>query len=274
MQLNDVSTAPISLDIEVDTDKVLEEVVDFILGYNLLIERLNPDTLTSDQKRYLTPLSDDDVSMMSYTESDEYEVKYKLYNEMNLISKESSIRDFSVYMRQSTLGIGEGLPGAYSSLDVLGIEVGSTGSLDDQKMGYLFYSRESGQSDEEYRAELLETLQKNNTFLSALKDAPEEVYRLFGNNSETHPEYSHGIARKISEKIDDYIKTGGVFKEKTQLNGMYDRQLVDIYEQISFYKLRSESREQALYDQFARMETQMSQIQADSTSFLAQMGLE
>ncbi|MBN2695379.1 flagellar filament capping protein FliD [bacterium] len=272
-QLNGVSETNVTLDIQVDTDKVLEEIADFVVGYNDLMTRLNPDKLSSEQKKYLNPLSSDDMNNMTYTEIEDYNTYFKMYNEYNIIFKEKTFQDFGSYMRQAVTSIRGGMPDEFSSLDVIGLKVASTGSNDDAKAGYLLFGKDDGVDSDEYRESILKTLKENNTLLTNLKENSYEVYRLFANNSETNPQYDSGIARVIDNKINDYVKRGGILKEATVVNGTIDKELVSLYEQIEYYQTRNEQKEAALYNQFATMEAQLSKIQSDSTNFLAQMGL-
>ncbi len=272
-QLNGVSSTNVTLDIQVDSDKVLEEIADFVVNYNELITRLNPDKLSKEQKSYLEPLSDEKMDSMIYTEIEDYSTNFKMYNEYNIIFKDKMFQDFSFFMRQEVSSIKYGMPDEFSSLDTLGLKVASTGSEDDRKGGYLLFKRDENIDKDEYRKLILEALKENNKLVTNIKDNSSEVYRLFANNSETNPQYASGIARVIDNKINDYVKRGGILKEATVTGGTIDKELVSLYEQIEFYKSRNEKKETALYNQFARMESQLSKIQGESSNFLAQMGL-
>ena len=271
LSINSVSSSPITLDINVDTDKVLDILADFIIGYNNTIKRLNPERLTDQQKKYLTPLTDNIKNNMSFVESDEYESKFKEYNQINFILKESSIRSLSYQFRPNTTKIVDGLTGKFNSLNTLGIKVGSTGDNEDRKMGYLLFSQNKTQSDEDYKTAILKNLKENNELINNLKNNAKDVYKLFSNDSENQKE--KGIARGLDEIIDGYVKRGGIFKEMTVINGSIDRELISIFDQIKFYQMRNKQKEESLYNQFAKMETQLSEIQAQSANFMAQMGL-
>ncbi len=271
LNLNSVSDSPVTLDVNVDTDKVLNELADFVIGYNNMIKRLNPERLTDQQKKYLKPLSDSVKNNMSFIESDDYEKKFKEYNEINLILKESAIRGLSYQFRPNTTKIVENITGKFNSLDVLGIKVGATGDNDDRKKGYLLFSQNKNQSDEDYKKAILKNLKENNKLIDNLKNNAKDVYQLFANNSEKQSEM--GIARGLDKIIDGYVKRGGIFKEMTVINGSIDKELITIFDQIKFYKMRNDKKEQSLYNQFAKMETQLSELQTQSTNFMAQMGL-
>lgn len=273
LQLNNKTTSVINFDVEIDSDKVLTQLTDFIYNYNKMIEKLNPDRLTKEQKKYLEPLTSEQKNEMLYTELEDYEEKYKLYNEYNIILKDSALGDFSYSMRQMVNGIVEGMETEFSSLDTIGIKVGSTGLQADKNKGLLLFSQESTLTDEEYKEEILKNLKENTGLLDVIKNNSDELYKLFGNNSETNSSISDGIARALDKKTNEYIKRGGILKERVVVNGSFDKELQSIYEQIEFYKERNDKKEEALYNQFARMETQLSKLQADSTNFLSQMGL-
>lgn len=270
LNINSVSSSPTTLDVNVDTDKVLNVIADFVVGYNSMIKRLNPTRLTDQQKKYLTPLTDTVKNNMSFVESDDYEKKFKEYNETNMILQESSIRGLSYQFRPNTTKIVENLTGKFNSLNSLGIKVGSTGDNDDRKMGYLLFSQNNTQSDEDYKKAILKDLKENNELLDNIKNNSTDIYKLFATDSDKKAE--KGIARGLDEIIDGYVKRGGIFKEMTVTNGSIDKELITIFDQIKAYKMRNDKKEKSLYDQFAKMETQLSNIQAQSASFMAQMG--
>jgi flagellar capping protein FliD len=171
-----------------------------------------------------------------------------------------------------TTRVVDNLNSKFTSLYSLGIKVGSTGNNDDRKKGYLLFSQGKTQSDEDYRKAILKSLKENNELIDNLKNNSTDVYKLFANDSENQSE--KGIARALDEMMDGYVKRGGIFKEMTVINGSIDRELLTIFDQIKAYKMRNEKKEKSLYDQFAKMETQLSQIQAESANFMSQMGLQ
>jgi len=63
-----------------DTETAKKAINDFVAKYNNLAILLQPAPLSDEQRKYLTPLSEDDKAQMTFSEADDYEANYKLFN--------------------------------------------------------------------------------------------------------------------------------------------------------------------------------------------------
>lgn len=275
VELNLMSTSDsmATITVDTDTDTVLDAVTDFIFEYNRILEELNPPAVTKENRKYLTPLSEEKLdSMKTMTEVEAYEEKYKLYSKQKMIRNENSLRNLHSFLRQTVnTPMVNGDPEFDTLMDIK-IEAGSVGGFEDKKKGYLIKKYDpKTETEEEYKESIKEELKRNYEFMNNLRDNPEKVFDFFAKNSEVESE--KGLARRIETQINNLITTGGALKEQTKTNGYIDRQLRSLYDQYEQYEKRIKLREETLYKQFTAMEEQMARLQEQSNQVAQKLGI-
>ncbi|MDY6862550.1 MAG: flagellar filament capping protein FliD [Thermodesulfobacteriota bacterium] len=256
------TTSSITLEIKNDTDKAIEKLSNFIVEYNKSLEKLNPGTLSDDQKEYLVPLSSEDKASMTFTEIDTYNYYNELYTGYDFINKDSSIRQLYSYFRENTADEVRGIAQTVNSLADLNITSGSVGTEDDSKKGYLLLGP-TGESD--YLDTIRDTLENNKILIYHLENNADNVYTFFSNDASENSGTADGLARKLDEKVDDYIGTDGIISRKITTEGLIDKEIEDIEERIYTMEERLENDEERLWEKFGLMEMIISKMQAQST---------
>jgi len=116
------SDKTLTLNVEVDTDRGMGALADFVAKYNEVVDLLNPDQLTDDQEEYLATLTDDDRADMTYTEIETYTALNEKYRTQELIRTDSALRRVWASLRRAVTSAVGGLSGPISRLMDLGIE--------------------------------------------------------------------------------------------------------------------------------------------------------
>jgi len=80
------------------------------------------------------------------------------------------------------------------------------------------------------------------------------------------PKVAGGVARRTRQYIDNITGVGGLVLERIKQNGSFDRQVQNYNSTIQRMEDRATEYEQSLRDKFARLETQLSQLQSQSTA--------
>ncbi|HQK92688.1 MAG TPA: flagellar filament capping protein FliD, partial [Armatimonadota bacterium] len=116
------SDKTLTINVEVDTDRGMNALADFVAKYNEIVDLLNPAKLTDDQKKYLTPLTDEDRANMTYTEIETYTTLYEKYRRQELIRTDSALRRIMLALRRAVTSSVSGLPESMNGLIDLGID--------------------------------------------------------------------------------------------------------------------------------------------------------
>ena len=103
----------------------------------------------------------------------------------------------------------------------------------------------------------------------ALKNNPEQVAKLFNNDSDKKS--GMGIARQLKEALNSFTKSNGLLTSRIGRsdgsgNSQMDKQIAALNEQISQQQTKLSAREENLLKKFAAMETALNNYQAQSQS--------
>jgi flagellar hook-associated protein 2 len=259
LNIKNASSENVTLDISTDTTKAVEYFAKFVQHYNQLVEKLSPPEIDDEDKKYLTPLTEDEKNNMTSEEVKDYEEKWNKFTTYDIISKSSELRLLKNSLRSNLLNQVTGITGTYSSLSEIGINVAGSGDISILKKGMLV--KDSTDYDE-----ILDTLKSNETFINALAKRPDDVYRLFAENSDS----AKGWARKYEEVVNQYVSTGGLISLKIQPSGTIDRQLYNLAEQMDSEQTRVTSYLERVWSQFTYMEKQIAQLQ-EQGNYLTQL---
>lgn len=230
--------------VDIDEDKIVENVKKFVEDYNKMIDSLNDKIYEVSYKDY-QPLTNEEKSAMSEEEIKKWEEKAK----SGLLYKDSIMRDIVSNMRSALNTPIEGLTGKYTCAGNLGIAVTT--------------------NEEHGHIELNE-----DTLRKAIQEDPDSVYRIFatmGDASEIadeslrkETEYDRsGIAHRLST-----VMTNGLSKIVAQA-GMTDTnddqstlglKIDSLSLQMAKIANEMDRRESELYKQFNAMETAIASL--------------
>jgi len=259
LNLNNVSSGFVNLNINVDTDKAVETTAKFIQHYNTLMEKLSPPEIEDQDKEYLEPLTDEKKSQMTDSEVEEYQKKWEEFNQYRMINRSSELRSLRTTLRSNLLNQVPGINGDYQSLSEIGLDIAGDGNIEIEKKGMLLV-------DSTDLDEIKDALKNNVKFNEALSTNPDDVYNLFAQDNEN----GRGWARLYEEKINQYTSSGGMIANKIGPYGSIDRSMMRIMEQMTREEERMNNKMDRLWREFSRMEEQISQIQSQG-DYMMQM---
>jgi flagellar capping protein FliD len=269
VNLHAPTATPVTLTISNDKDKALDKLTEFIAAYNETMDKLNPPLLSKEQKKYLEPLSDKDRAKMTFTEIEEYEDYYQLYNGWEFIRRESSLRMLYSSLRSITTSEVSGLSSSLNSLQEIGISPGSIGGFEDAKNGFLLLAPTG---EDNYRETIRSYLELNADLLNALENNADKVYQLFAYEGSGQ----NGIARRLDNTIDNYTETYGILDRQIRINGTIDQELTEMEKDIEAMEDRLSRQEERLWEEFNRLEEELARLNAQSntlSSLMASLGM-
>ncbi|MCX8084066.1 MAG: flagellar filament capping protein FliD [Calditerrivibrio sp.] len=251
LNLKSASNQPITLDVKVDTTKAVEYTAVLIKHYNELLERLNPPELSKDDKKYLEALSTEKKNKMSETEVKNYEEKWKKFNEYELIRKSAEFRNLKNSLRANLFSDLIGITGKYTNLSQIGLKIAGSGDLELLKKGYLV--KDTTDIDA-----IKSELQSNYTFINAITNNPDDVFKLFAENSSS----AQGWTRRYENVIKSYTAVDGIIYNKVKSYGTFDRQLLTIAKSMESTQRRVDNYFERLWQAFSNMESNIAKLQA------------
>jgi len=188
LELRGTSDQPIAVDISADTSRATQAIAGFIVSYNELIETVNPDALTDEEREKLAALTDEQRARLTFTEIDTYEAERKelwqqetLYRSSTLSRLDSSLR-LNVYTPVASIS-----SDTVRMLSDLGITTGQVGmGVELARTAYLV-------ADTTDPDTILERLQNNLTLQQTLEDDPQAILDLFSNEMTSRTEITGNI---------------------------------------------------------------------------------
>lgn len=259
LNIKNVSSENVTLDISTDPEKGIESIAKFVQHYNELVIKLSPPEIDDEDKKYLTPLTEDEKNKMSAEEVKDYEEKWVKFSTYDIISKSSELRMLKNSLRSNLLTDIAGTTGKYNNLMDIGINIAGNGDLEIIKKGMLVV-------DSTDYDEILNALNNNDTLKSALRDNPDDVYKLFAENSDS----AKGWAYQYTDIIDRFVAYDGLISTKTNPSGTLDTQLNTISKQLDRERQRVADYLERVWKQFTYMEQQIAAMQ-DQGSYLSQL---
>jgi len=250
LNLKSASSQPVTLDISVDTTKAVEYMATFIKHYNELVEKLNPPKIEKEDEKYLSALTAADKAKMSAEEVKNYEEKWKTFNSYEIIRKSAEIRNLKNSLRNVLFSDLTGITGKYTNLSQIGLKIAGDGDLEILKKGYLV-------KDTTDLDAIKSELQNNSTFISAINNYPDDVFKLFSENTST----AQGWARKVENTIKSFSSVGGTIYDKIKTNGTIDTQLLTIAEAMERTQRTVDSYYERLWKEFSNMESTIASLQ-------------
>lgn len=250
LNIKSSSVQPVTLDVSVDTTKAVEYMATFIKHYNELIERLNPPKINKEDEKYLNALTLDKKNKMSESEVKDYEEKWKKFNSYEIIRKSAEFRNLKNSLRSNLFSDLTGITGKYTNLSQIGLKIAGDGDLELLKKGYLV-------KDTTDLDAIKSELQNNYTFINAITNNPDDVFKLFSENTNT----AQGWARKIDNTIKGYNSVGGILYDKIKTYGTIDRQILTIAQAMDRTQRSVDAYYERLWKQFSNMESTIARLQ-------------
>lgn len=287
LTLNSAENQATTINVSVDPSKAVKMFATFIQHYNELMDKLNvPDKTTAEtstENSYTTYLTDTKKKTMSESDIATYEKNYKLYNGYDVIRRSSELRDLKTTLRTSFFQIRSGLSSSINDMSDLGIAVAGAGNLTEEKYGYMV----TLSSDYDTIASALES---NETFMNALKNNPQDVYKFFANTSDLSTDTAKTAAEKsaITQQIqnetgwaryfeDDVLTrytdtTDGFIGSKVGSTGTIQKSLTQLETKITDQEDRVQKELERYWAQFSAMEQAIAKAQSQSSSLASITG--
>lgn len=261
------ATDPIKATVSSDTTKTYEFIKGFVDKYNEMIGKLNTKTSEKVYKDY-APLTDEQKEAMTEDQIKKWEEKAKsglLKNDSIISSTLSSLRS-----------------ALYASVEGVGITLSSIGITT------------SSNYEDKGKLVINETKLKE-----ALATKPEEVAKLFTNSSDVtyydainsstsrSQRYKEsGIAHKFSDIIQDAIRTNtdkngnkgtllekaGIVGDRSEFLNILSKEIKEFDDLVTEMNKKLTSKETALYNKFAAMESALNKMNSQSSWLTQQFG--
>ena len=176
-QLQGVSDSPVTISITGDTEKAIDAIAHMVVEYNKTVKLLNPAALTTDEKKYLEPITDDERSKLTYEELVQRLDKYNTYNKNETIRRDSNIQMLQDQLRNIIFTRVANISDTLNSLSSLGITTGDPGApINADYQGVLV-------ADSTDFDEIKSALQNNSKLTAALENDDQAVYKMFSQQS-------------------------------------------------------------------------------------------
>lgn len=265
-ELKNVTSDELTVKMKIDTDKVYDNIKEFIDSYNDIIETINTEINEEYDNDYL-PLTDQQKEAMSEKDIEKWEEKGKT----GLLKNDSTLSKIVRNLRNSIIESVEGISKSMSSIGI------STKNYKDK--GKLTI-------DEEKLKE-------------AIANEPDTVAELFAKKSKDYPSYSRslkneemrtrfeqeGIVSRIFDVIEDSISTfrdengykgsllvkAGMEGDSSELKNVLADDIEDYEDRILEMEKRLIEKENNYYKEFAALETYMSKMNNQSQAIFSQM---
>lgn len=239
LQFNDKTNGAATLTVTNDVDHAFEKIMDFVNKYNEVIEKLNG---TQQERRYrdYPPLTQEQKEEMTEREIELWEERAK----SGLIRGERVIVDGMASMRRSWYETTV-TDGAYKSITQIGI----TTSEDYLDGGKLIVDEEK--------------------LKQALRENPEDVRRLFAENSDGHQGVIHKLEDAVKRTIDRIHDHAGR-ATSTLDNYALGKRMKDLDKRIEDFQRRLINVENRYWNQFTQMEKAIQRLNEQSSYMFAQ----
>lgn len=263
-------TEPITFEVQGNIDDTYNKIKAFIDSYNELIGNISSKIEEKKQYTY-EPLTDDQKEAMTDEQIEKWEKKAK----QGILSGDSTLESMLSEMRMAFF---EKVEGAGISLS----EIGLNTSSDVSQRGKIII--DEGKLKE------------------ALQNDPDKVMDLFIKKSSTYKTYSRsitseerkvrykeeGIFNRISDIIEDNVSTlrnsngkkgtlleiAGIKGDFTEYQNILTNQIYEREKKINDLLVKIYDKEDRYYEQFAKLESAMSQLNAQTSWLYSQLGMK
>lgn len=245
--------SPINIGVAQDTDKIYDNIKNFVKKYNELIDEMNKlyDEETTDYE----PLTDEERSQLSETQIEKWEEKAK----QGLLRRDSTISTLlsnmrSILNKSVTVTMEDGSEKSFS-LASLGIVTGDY--TENGKLHIL-----GDEDDPTYASE-------TNKLKEALESNPEIFSQVFAGDKE-----NPGIGTQLYDSLANSMKRTTTSRSLTFYDDItMEEQLKDYEDEVEKWQEKLQKLEDKYYDQFAAMESAMAALQQQQSYLSSLMGM-
>ncbi len=245
--------SPISISVAQDTDKIYDNIKNFVNKYNELIEEMNK--LYEEKTTDYEPLTDEERSQLSETQIEKWEEKAK----QGLLRRDSTIDKLlsnmrSILNKSVEVTMEDGSTQKFS-LASLGIVTG-----DYTEKGKLHILGD--EDDETYSAE-------TNKLKAMLESNPEIFSQIMAGNGD-----NDGIGNQLYSSLTTAMKRTSTSRSMTFYDDItMEEQMKDYEDEVDKWEERLLKIEDKYYEQFAAMESAMAALQQQQSYLSSLMGM-
>ncbi|MCB1220085.1 MAG: flagellar filament capping protein FliD [Planctomycetales bacterium] len=174
LNLNGVTTGPVSISVEQDNDRMSSAILDFIVEWNTTMERINTKPLSKEEKKGVKALTDEDAQGMTIQEIDEYLNNRQSLMLRDFTANDSSVRQISRRMQNLVMGVVNN-DGSFGSLSAIGISTAEIGA--GAEAATVSQSRLLAPTSDREQLKLL--MESNAELQDAIANHSEDLYELF-----------------------------------------------------------------------------------------------
>ncbi|HIE08676.1 MAG TPA: hypothetical protein EYP65_02375 [Armatimonadetes bacterium] len=242
-----------TITVEFDREETISIVARFIAAYNEVISHLSPPPLSLEDREYLEYLPPEKLEEMPEEDRQNYQEKHREAVYKEVVRRTSYLRALLLKLRNIATSHFPSLPSRANSLGDLGIaSVGPTGG-DWSRAGLLV-------ADTKDPKEIEKALRANPTFISALRERPEEVFDLLSE-----------VASRIREACRTVIGARGALMEEVRSGGTIEREILRLSGELDSVRWRIEAEALRLWRTFSALESLIAQLNALSGFLVAQL---
>ncbi len=239
--LTDTTVTDVTVTVQKDSQAVFDNIKAFVDKYNEVLDLFNT-RLTEERYRDYTPLTDEQKEEMSDSEIELWEEKAR----SGLVSSDSSLSMMVSRIRRNIYERVESSGGLYATLSEIGIS-----TVDYRENGKLHIDEDK--------------------LMEAINNNPDDVMKLFTNDAGT------GVADRLYDELDRDIssltdKAGSATGFTTYDGSTLGKAIYSLAEEIDEMNVKLFEKENSLYQQFAAMESALSQMNSQSAWLAQQFG--
>ncbi|MGE5404695.1 MAG: flagellar filament capping protein FliD, partial [Candidatus Saccharibacteria bacterium] len=206
LNLQSVSTTPVTIDITSNTDQALAKMVTFLVEYNKTVEMASAKALTEDErKKELPALTDSQKASMTADDISIYEANRQALLNRDILHKDNMVRSYYSNIRMAASAVVPGLDKGYNSLSAIGIDTGMWGSTAGSNPHGMLLTESTD------KTEIEDALKNNSAFMNALQSNPDKVYKLLSQLTESTVSITGNktlTTINLSQQIDFMINDG------------------------------------------------------------------
>lgn len=237
-----VTSSPVNLTVENDTDTIYNSIKDFVTSYNEILKEMNESYNAKSAKGY-EPLSNDEKAALSDEEVEKYENKIK----DSLLRRDSSLNDIISIMKNA-MSTSVTVDGKKYSLTSFGIHMG-----DYTEKG--LYHIDGDEDDKDYA-------DKQNKLKSALQEDPDTVMKVLSE-----------VSKKLYSSMTNKMKTSTLSSAMTFYNDKeLKNQIKDYEDKLDDLEDKYATMEDRYYKQFSAMEKALASINSSTNSLASMFG--
>ncbi len=261
--LNETSTDPIDINVEVNTSDIVDNIKNFVKEYNDLIEFVT-GRLTEKKNYDYAPLTDEEKESLSDDDVKKWEEKAKL----GILKDASELETMLTKLRTSILD-----PVTNVGLSMKEIGIASTSYKDRGRLVV----------DE---TKLSEAIENNyDEVVNLFSKESDYDYEDRDNRSTRYAE--NGIGNRFDDLIKDYTRTlrdndgnkgillmkAGIQKDASEYSNFISKKITSYDDRIAEMLSDLADKEDQYYLRFSKMEAALSKLQSQSSSLMSQLGI-